>query len=376
MLASAASLRHRNGMNAPRPNFRVLIVLGEGLPPQQSGGSQKVALEIADGLSGLGDEVWLAGRINPLTRTGFLPGVIGYATRRFYEQSDIGGHSTFRYFREGRSYPNILEVVRPDVVLMHTMSAMPLARMTANRGVPLVLSFHDVEFRLLRGEADMPARFIANSRYTAEKVAEAFGRRARVVNPIFAPPPLAPPGQRTRVLFVGNHIDKGVDRAVAVAQACPEIPFEFIESWTRFKGQRSDYAEQLKGLPNVTITPRQPDLREALGRARLLLMPSRWEEAWGRVATEAQANGIPVLASCIGGLPESVGPGGVLISPQADIDAWVRTLRSVWQNPEQYEALATAARDHSIRPEVDPRRNLLLVREELASAAFGFPATA
>lgn len=106
-------------------------------------------------------------------------------------------------------------------------------------------------------------------------------------------------------------------------------------------------------------------------RARALLMPSRWEEAWGRVATEAQDNGIPVIATRTGGLPESVGPGGLLISPEAEIETWAEALRSIWHDSAAYAALATAASNHARRPEVDPERNLMLVRQELASAAFG-----
>ena len=48
-------------------------------------------------------------------------------------------------------------------------------------------------------------------------------------------------------------------------------------------------------------------------RTRVLLMPSIWEEPFGRLPVEAGACGIPTLASARGGLPESVGDGGILI---------------------------------------------------------------
>ena len=38
---------------------------------------------------------------------------------------------------------------------------------------------------------------------------------------------------------------------------------------------------------------------------------------FGRIAVEPQFSGIPVVASDRGGLPEAVGPGGVLIDPAA-----------------------------------------------------------
>lgn len=46
---------------------------------------------------------------------------------------------------------------------------------------------------------------------------------------------------------------------------------------------------------------------------KILPIPSQWEEAFGRVAIEAMVNGIPVIASNVAGLRDSVGEGGILI---------------------------------------------------------------
>ena len=45
---------------------------------------------------------------------------------------------------------------------------------------------------------------------------------------------------------------------------------------------------------------------------RLLLMTSLWLESFGLVAAEAMLNGIPVLASNRGALPETLGGAGFL----------------------------------------------------------------
>jgi glycosyltransferase involved in cell wall biosynthesis len=49
----------------------------------------------------------------------------------------------------------------------------------------------------------------------------------------------------------------------------------------------------------------------------LLLAPSLWRESFGMVAREAVIHGVPVVASCAGGLPEAVGDGGVCLPPPA-----------------------------------------------------------
>jgi glycosyltransferase involved in cell wall biosynthesis len=64
------------------------------------------------------------------------------------------------------------------------------------------------------------------------------------------------------------------------------------------------------GLPHNRVAERMQE-------ADLLLVPSRPSpaggvEAFGRVVIESQASGVPVAASPVGGLPESVGVGGVL----------------------------------------------------------------
>ena len=57
--------------------------------------------------------------------------------------------------------------------------------------------------------------------------------------------------------------------------------------------------------------PNSPDARRFLAVTKLLLMPSLMENA-AVVAMEAMFNGIPVLASNRGGLPETVGGGRAL----------------------------------------------------------------
>jgi glycosyltransferase involved in cell wall biosynthesis len=54
-----------------------------------------------------------------------------------------------------------------------------------------------------------------------------------------------------------------------------------------------------------------------------------WVEQFGRVVIEAQASGVPVVASASGALPDVVGEGGLLVppdDPRALRDALVRFL--------------------------------------------------
>ena len=105
-------------------------------------------------------------------------------------------------------------------------------------------------------------------------------------------------------------------------------------------------------LSNVTLLPARNDMRSIYGKCRILLVPSLWEEAYGRVAVEAQISGIPVVASNRGGLPEAVGGGGILVNPESPISEWVSAVRELWDDERYYDALSAAALVHAAGPEL------------------------
>jgi len=92
-------------------------------------------------------------------------------------------------------------------------------------------------------------------------------------------------------------------------------------------------------------------MREVYKKCKILLAPSIFEECYGRIATEAQVSGIPVIASNRGGLPESVGPGGLLLDPAGPIDDWVSAVRRLWFDHRYYAELSAAALAHANRPD-------------------------
>jgi len=112
-------------------------------------------------------------------------------------------------------------------------------------------------------------------------------------------------------------------------------------------------------------------MRQVYRTTHTLLVPSQWEEAWGRVVTEAQYSGIPVLASNRGGLPEAVGPGGQVLPHDAPAAVWAAALREYWNDPDVYEQAAAAALAHARRPDIDPARQVAALAAILAEAGRG-----
>jgi glycosyltransferase involved in cell wall biosynthesis len=79
--------------------------------------------------------------------------------------------------------------------------------------------------------------------------------------------------------------------------------------------------------------------------ARALVVPSRWYEVVGRVALEAFAAGLPVLASDIGGLGEVVGElGPECLVASDDRDAWAAALTQLGDDAS-VDAVGARARE-------------------------------
>lgn len=349
--------------------MRVLIALAEPLPPQASGGSQKVALEVASLLKQVGDVVAVAGRLAPKQRYGFALAGRAVINRRLFNLRN-DRTPEYRFFRNQRGFSQVLDHYVPEVVVIHSMAGMPIANLTAARDIPLLIYWHDVEFHKLSGSPPRSALHVANSSFTAGRLAQRFGIDASIIPPIFTGGRQhTPTGQmRNSVLFINPVPDKGLARVLDIARVCAEIPFEFLESWNLSNKERQRLMLQIAPLPNVTLTARQTDMASVYARTKIILVPSEWEEAWGRVVSESQSHGIPVLATRIGGLSEAVGSGGILFSPGEPTETWVTALRSLWHSHTSYTTLVAQTKLFAAREQVSPSRNLALLRAELIRA--------
>jgi glycosyltransferase involved in cell wall biosynthesis len=131
--------------------------------------------------------------------------------------------------------------------------------------------------------------------------------------------------------------------------------------------RRSEVKRGVRGTDtNITIMPYTPDprlfYRTVYSATKILLMPSLWEEAFGLVAAEAMLNGIPVLGSNRGALPDTLGKGGFvfdiperytpetrLVPSAEEVEPWVETIIRLWDDAAFYEQASQAARQEAQR---------------------------
>jgi len=105
-------------------------------------------------------------------------------------------------------------------------------------------------------------------------------------------------------------------------------------------------------------------LARLLGRHRILVIPSVWEEPFGIVALEGAACGCVVLGTDGGGLPEAIGPCGIVVN-RSDPDALANAIERVFADPVLEEGLRTAALPHltrHTRSAIGCRYNVALTR--------------
>jgi glycosyltransferase involved in cell wall biosynthesis len=87
----------------------------------------------------------------------------------------------------------------------------------------------------------------------------------------------------------------------------------------------------------------QPVIESYLGALDFLVAPSLVSETFGRVVAEAQACGVPVVASRLGGMTEAFLPGesGVLVESPSDAVALSNAIEQMALDPAQRARMGT-----------------------------------
>lgn len=174
--------------------------------------------------------------------------------------------------------------------------------------------------------------------------------------------------QNAEVLFVGRlEATKGPDLA---ARACRAAGVKL-----RMVGDGVMRARLAADFPEVEFMGRRgpAEIADYAGRARLLVMPSRYPEPFGLVAVEALWSGLPVIASrtaFLAGDIEAAG-AGVAVEPR-DTNAFAATIRMVFDDDARCRGMSEAAyagtRAVALSPEAWADRLIAGYAERLATS--------
>ncbi len=276
------------------------------------------------------------------------------------------------------------EIDPPDVVHAHGwMSGLAAASAARAAGVPVVQTFHTlgtVEKRYL-GEADTSPpervatekmlgreadRIIATSTDEVSELVRMGVPRARIsVVPCGVDPDefvpegerLAPGGFAHRLVAVGRLVPrKGFATAIAALRALPDTELVIAGGPDKSELAADEHARFLRSFAGSMTVAHQVrmlgrvsrDQLPALLRSADAVVCTPWYEPFGIVPLEAMACGVPVVASAVGGLSDTVVDGvtGRLVRPRKP-RALAATLHHLLAHRPLREQFGAAGRDRA-----------------------------
>jgi len=339
----------------------IAFVSGNPHLPQLVGGIEINTHELAGELIRQGNRVSVLAKLSLRSSFGVWRAArIALGNNKTWTDHELG----YPVYRSRQPWNCSAVLPRPTVAIVQNGPMLDFATDFARIGVPSIAYLHGLGFQSWRDDSvsgrTLPFRgYIANSCFTAERFRHLYGLDAVVLPPLVRRERYATRVTGSMVTFVNPVPVKGVDLALAIAALCPEIPFCFVRGWPLGLWGLSDLKRRVRQLDNVVLRRSTSDMRTVYRETRILLVPSQWEdETWGRVVSEAQFSGIPVIASSRGGLPEAVGPGGMILGYDQPAEIWAAAIREVWSDEQRYRQLSEAALRHAARPDLDPDRQV------------------
>jgi glycosyltransferase involved in cell wall biosynthesis len=182
------------------------------------------------------------------------------------------------------------------------------------------------------------------------------GLSSVVVYPhLYEEPDAVPVSRGDSVVLVNPSAHTGIDVLLGLAARLPDVPFVGVRGWAT----TAEDVARMRACRNVEVV--EPDaVDEPLARARTLLMPSLWDEAFGHRCVEAMLHGVPVLASKLGGLVEAklgvpyllpVNPIETVRAdvPEQDLGPWEHALADLWTEDQHHATISDRSRDAARR---------------------------
>jgi glycosyltransferase involved in cell wall biosynthesis len=161
-------------------------------------------------------------------------------------------------------------------------------------------------------------RIICNSKFMQTELLKMYGKKSKVIYPSIEINNKGFSSSKEGIVFIGNSTIKGLNLVKKIAKKMPEHDF--------FIFGKNILREYKQG--NIIYYPWENDVLNIYKRAKLVIVPSQWKEAYGRVAKEAILLNIPVIVSDIGGLKEAVDyDENKLVKNYKSRDEWIQKIQ-------------------------------------------------
>jgi glycosyltransferase involved in cell wall biosynthesis len=196
-----------------------------------------------------------------------------------------------------------------------------------------------------------PTHALCTSSYVLDKVKTIYAGDAHLFYPPFVHQ--NPSRRKPEFITLFNPIpEKGVSTFLKLAARYPTQKFLAVETWRPVRLPSSKY-------PNISYIQRRMNTESIYAKTKLLLAPSL-QEGFGRVVVEAGLQAIPSITSHVGGLPEAVGGGGILIKGD-DIEKWSDAVEQL-ERKKELQNFSHQAYTHARNFLIDPVHKLQKLR--------------
>jgi glycosyltransferase involved in cell wall biosynthesis len=134
--------------------------------------------------------------------------------------------------------------------------------------------------------------------------------------------------ETSKVLMIGTSAKKGINIVKELARRMPHVDFTVI-------GATSSIKSQFSGVANVHTHGWVENPADYIAATSVMIVPSQWDEPFGRVSIEAQLHGKIALVADAGGLPETVDFDQRYIVERTNVEEWEKKLSYLIENQAQ-----------------------------------------
>ena len=202
------------------------------------------------------------------------------------------------------AFINILQSSKVALVITCLKGSSQLIQIAEQFSVPAlhrIFGIDKTNFPTISGNTHM----LANSPTTSKACERIYKRKVPFIySPVNYESYLSKINNPEFVTIINPRAEKGLHDFCKFCRLLPDIPFLVVQGWseTEYSDDEIQAFRFLQSLSNVKIVKSLFDISQIYQVSKVLLVPSVWMEAFGRVVLEAQVNGIP-LSLAITGIP-------------------------------------------------------------------------
>lgn len=253
--------------------------------------------------------------------------------------------------------PDLAVTFRPDIVVGASLSpATWLSIRSTSRAlhIPTALYLENSEavehLTPKPGQPFLRDDFCLGRTRALVREAERVGNRAFFLPEVIDVERSSTKSTLERVLLVDPTPENGIDLISDLAPHFSTVEFVLQEDRPLTSNDLQGVQQIIERHPNVCFRRRPSHRSEIFRDAAILLVPHRTDQR-PRVAIEAMANAIPVIAADLPELRESLEPAAEIVD---SVECWRDAIGRLWQDQAHFRAVRERSVEHARRMEISP----------------------